>query len=206
MSEEKRMAGNYEILQSVHIGDREIVVGENPAATDGLPYMVAFYESNAILGRYYDVIGSDDFLEIMELYGQRIAEQAQRTRTELSTPKIQGIDNSPITAEGCTPISYDDNLNGKVIVIKPEVLRPEYRKATSQVKLCTGGFGAWPHSRGSAVYCTDVYTGRQSRYERGDVLGTLEPEDQPKWVRHYLTVLENQQKEKARQTEHKEAR
>lgn len=206
MSEEKRMAGDYEILQSVHIGDREIVVGENPAATDGLPYMVAFYESNAILGRYYDVIGSDDFLEIMELYGQRIAEQTQRTRTELSTPKIQGIDNSPITAEGCTPISYDDNLNGKVIVIKPEVLRPEYRKATSQVKLCTGGFGAWPHSRGSAVYCTDVYTGRQTRYERGDVLGTLEPEDQPKWVRHYLTGLENQQKEKARQTEQKEVR
>lgn len=29
MSEEKRMAGDYEIIQSVHIGDREIVVGEN---------------------------------------------------------------------------------------------------------------------------------------------------------------------------------
>lgn len=206
MNEEKRMAGDYEILQSVHIGDREIVVGENPAATDGPPYMVAFYESNAILGRYYDVIGSDDFLEIMELYGQRIAEQAQRTRTELSTPKIQGIDNSPITADDCTPIRHDDNLNGKVIVIKPEVLRPEYRKATSQVKLCTGGFGAWPHSRGSAVYCTDVYTGRQTRYERGDVLGTLEPEDQPQWVQHYLTVLENQQKEKQKQEPGKEAR
>lgn len=54
MSDEKRMAGDYEIIQSVQIGDREIVVGENPAATDGLPYMVAFYESNAIMGRYYD--------------------------------------------------------------------------------------------------------------------------------------------------------
>lgn len=196
MSEEKRMAGNYEIIQSVYIGDREIVVGENQADTDGLPYLVAYYESNAIIGRYYDAVGSDDFPEIMEIYGQRIMEQAQKTRAELSKPKIQGIDNRPITAEGCTPISYDDDLNEKVIVIKPEVLRPEYRRATSQLKLCTGGFGAYPHSRGSAVFCTEIYTGRQSRFERRDILGVLEPENQPQWVKHYLLVLQQAEKRK----------
>lgn len=196
MSEEKRMAGDYEIIQAVHIGDREIVVGENQADEQGLPYLVAYYESNAILGRYYDAIGSDDFTEIMEIYGQRIMEQAQKTRVELFAPKVQGIDNSPITAEGCTPISYDDDLNGKVIVIKPESLRPEYRRATSQIELCTGGFGAYPHSRGSAVFCTEVYTGRQSRFERRDVLGVLEPENQPKWVQHYLSVLQQAEKQK----------
>lgn len=37
MSEEKRMAGDYEIIQAVHIGDREIVVGENQADEQGLP-------------------------------------------------------------------------------------------------------------------------------------------------------------------------
>lgn len=196
MSDEKRMAGDYEIIQSVLIGDREIVVGENPADSDGLPYLVAYYESNAIIGRYYDAVGSDDFPEIMEIYGQRIMEQAQKTRAELSTPKMQGIDNSLITAEGCTPISYDDDLHGKVIVIKPEVLRPEYRRATSQLKLCTGGFGAYPHSRGSAVFCTEIYTGRQSRFERRDILGVLEPENQPKWVQHYLLVLQQADKQK----------
>lgn len=193
---EKRMAGDFEIIQAVHIGDREIVIGQNEADENGLPYMVGYYESNAILGRYYDVIGSDDFLEIMELYGQRIMEQSQKTRAELSSPKIQGIDNAPITAEGCTPISYDDDLHGKVIVIKPEVLRPEYRKATSQVKLCTGGFGASPHSRGTAVYCTEVYSGRQARFERQDILGVLEPENQPGWVQHYLLVLHQTEKQK----------
>ena len=196
MSEEKRMAGDYEIIQSVYIGDREIVVGENQANTDGRPYLVAYYESNAIMGRYYDAVGSDDFSEIMEIYGQRIMEQAQKTRAELSKLKIQGIDNSPITAEGCTRISYDDDLHGKVIVIKPEVLRPEYRRATSQLKLCTGGFGAYPHSRGSAVFCTEIYTGRQSRFERRDILGVLEPENQPKWVQHSLLVLQQAEKKK----------
>lgn len=204
MSEEKRMAGDYEIIQCVQIGDCEIVVGENMADENDLPYMVAYYESNAIMGRYFDAVGSDDFPEIMEIYGQRIMEQAQKTRAELSKPKIQGIDNGPITAEGCTPISYDDDLRGKVIVIKPEVLRPEYRRATSQLKLCTGGFGAYSHSRGSAVFCTEIYTGRQSRFERRDVLGVLEPENQPKWVQHYLLVL--QQNEMQKQASDKEAR
>ena len=96
------MAGDYEIIQAVHIGDREIVVGENQADEQGLPYLVAYYESNAILGRYYDAIGSDDFTEIMEIYGQRIMEQAQKTRVELSTPKVQGIDNSPRPAVSYT--------------------------------------------------------------------------------------------------------
>ena len=83
MSEEKRMAGDYEIIQAVHIGDREIVVGENQADEQGLPYLVAYYESNAILGRYYDAIGSDDFTEIMEIYGQRIMEQAQKKTEDM---------------------------------------------------------------------------------------------------------------------------
>ena len=194
MSDEKRMAGDYEIIQSVQIGDREIVVGENPAATDGLPYMVAFYESNAIMGRYYDAEGSNDFPEIMEIYGQRIMEQAQKTRVELSGPKIQGIDNTPITSEGCTPVSYDDDLHGKIIVIKPEVLRPEYRRATCQLKLCSGGFGASPNSRGSAMFCTDLYSGRESRFERRDVLGIMEPKQMPEWAKHYLSILHDKQK------------
>jgi hypothetical protein len=40
MSEAKRMAGPYEITHAIHIGDREIVLGENPADTDGTPVHV----------------------------------------------------------------------------------------------------------------------------------------------------------------------
>ncbi len=206
MNKEKRMADSYKIIQATFIGDREIIMGENPADTNGLPYMVAYYESNSIMGRYYDVVGSDDYLEIAELYGQRISKQAQKTRVELSRPKIQGINSSPITAKNCAPISYDDDLHGKVIVIKPEVLRPEYRRATSQLKLCTGGFGAYPHSRGTALYCTELYSGKEGRYERFDVLGVIEPEKLPKWAQHYLLLLQNQQAEKQKHALDKEAR
>ena len=34
MTQEKRMAGDYEITAAFHIGDKEVVMGENPANPD----------------------------------------------------------------------------------------------------------------------------------------------------------------------------
>lgn len=193
---EKRMAGDYEIIQAVHIGDREVVLGENPQDETGMKYMCAFCRQNALFAEYSEVMASDDFPEIVELFGQRVAEQAQKTHIELNKPRIQGIDDRPITAEGCTPISHEDDLHGKIVLIKPEVLRREYRRATRQLKLCMGGFGASPHSRGSACYCVDLYTGKESRYERMDVLGTIQSEDLPGWAKHGLTTIQQEQAQK----------
>lgn len=204
MSDEKRMAGDYEIIQAVQIGDREIVIGENPENRDGQKYMCACCTANELFARYDEVLASDDYPEIVKIYGERIAEQAEKTRVELITPKIQGIPNAALTAKDCTPVSYDDDLNGKVVVIKPEVLRREYRMATRQIKLCVGGFGASPHSRGSACYCVDLYSGKESRFERWDILGTLEPEKLPKWAE--LGLVDYRQRKKQQQKDVKEAR
>lgn len=193
MSEEKRMAGDYEILYAVEIGDREIVVGEAPERTDGQKYMCAFCLQNDIFARYDEVLASDNFPEIIGIFGQRIAEQAEKTRIALNGPKIQGIQNAPLTAGDCTPVSQDDDLNNRIVVIRQEVLRREYRRATNQIKLCVGGFGASPHSRGSACYCVDLYTGKTSRYERRDILGTIEPEQLPKWAKQELTEYRQRQ-------------
>ena len=189
MENEKRMAGEYEIIHAVQIGDREIVVGESPVDTNRQKYMTAFCEANELFARYDEVLVSNDYPEIMKHFGGRIAQQAEKTRAELFTPKFQGIDVSPITAETCTAITGKDDLNGKVIVIRPEVLRREYRRATNQVKFCTGGFGASPNSRGSACFCKDVYSGKESRYERRDVLGVLTPEQRPEWVKYGLESI-----------------
>ncbi len=204
MSDEKRMAGNYTIIQALHIGDREIVIGETPENQDGQKYMCAYCTANELFARYDEVLASNDYPEIVKIYGERVAEQAEKTRVELITPKIQGIPNAALTAKDCTPVSHDDDLNGKVVVIKPEVLRREYRMATRQIKLCVGGFGASPHSRGSACYCVDLYSGKESRFERWDILGTLEPEKLPKWAE--LGLVDYRQRKKQQQKDVKEAR
>ena len=191
MNENKRKAGDYEIIHAMHIGDQEIVVGENPAAAAGQMYMCAFCEQNEIFARYDEVLCSDDYAEVIGIYGQRVAEQAEKTRIELKGPKIQGIANAPITAAGCTPITSDDDLNGKVVVIRPDILRREYRRATNQVALCDGGFGASPRSRGSACYCVNLYTGKTSRFERRDILGILQDDQIPKWAQQGLQIYEH---------------
>ena len=204
MSEENRRAGDYTIIQALHIGDREIVIGENPENQDGQKYMCAFCTANELFARYDEVLVSDIYPEIVKIFGERVAEQAEKTRIELNAPKIQGIPNAPLTAKDCTPVSHDDDLNNKAVVIKPEVLRREYRMATRQIKLCVGGFGASPHSRGSACFCVDLYSGKESRFERRDILGTLEPEQLPEWAK--LGLMEYQQTQRQQQENTKEAR
>ena len=83
------------------------------------------------------------------------------------------------------------------------MLRPEYRRATSQLQLCTGGFGASPNSRGTACHCTELYSGKTSYFQRSDILGVIEPEKLPKWAKHYLEILrqEQQAEKKARDRE-----
>ena len=97
MSEEKRMAGDYEIIHAMHIGDTEIVVGENPIAAEGHRYMCGFCESNILFTRYDDIMASDDYPEIIGIYGQRVARHAEKTRAELNTPDLLGLDNGPVT-------------------------------------------------------------------------------------------------------------
>lgn len=64
MDQEKRMAGDYEIFQTIHIGDREVVLGENPWDETGMRYMCAFCQQNALFAEYSEVVGSDDFAEM----------------------------------------------------------------------------------------------------------------------------------------------
>ena len=200
---DKRMAGDYEIIHAFHIGDKEIVIGENIEADEDERYMCAFCEKNEIMERYSDLIASDDFCEVAKLYAERLAEQAEITRQVTFTPKFQGIDTTPLTVADCTPITADDYIKGKLIVIKQDALRHEYRMSTHQLKICTGGFGSHAHSRGSACFCVDLYSGEHSRFEREDVLGTIPEEQLPKWAklgldryRHELKTKYNVGKER----------
>lgn len=185
----KRMAGNYEITCSIFIGDKEIVLGENLQDTDGVPYMCAYCESNDIFARYYDAVGSSDYVEVVDTFGTRVKEQAEKTRVEMLQERICGIEDRVITAKDCRPITHADDLNNKVVVVKAEILRPEYRSIGHQLKLCNGGFGASPNSRGSACFCTDLRTGKESRFERWDILGVLDESALPQWAKEGLASI-----------------
>jgi hypothetical protein len=95
-----------------------------------------------------------------------------------------------LTAADCVPGGLDENLTGKVVVIKPTVLSPEYRTADHQLKIVQGGFGAEPNARGNAVFCKDLYSDKETRFERYDIAGVVDPAKLPQWAKDKLAYLE----------------
>lgn len=186
MQGEKRMAGEFEIIHALQIGAREVVVGVSPDQE----FMCAFCTENGILAGYTEVMVSDDYLEIMELYTKRLQGQIEAVRAQQKTLHI------PLEVLGgaqCFPLDDGDDITGKVVAIKPSSLRYEYRRADCQLILVTNGSGARGCSRGTSVYGINVFTGRRDgRWERQDVLGVVRQEYLPQWAKERLPVIERE--------------
>lgn len=101
-----------------------------------------------------------------------------------------------ITEADCIPDHYSKDINGKIIAIDPKVLKPEFQRADRQLYYVTGGFGASANSRGSAVFCTNLHTGKSTRYERMDVMGEIKPERLPEWAKEKAQELSNKKRNK----------
>lgn len=180
MATEKRMIENYEVISSVHIGDKEIVLAIDENNTYGEKYMTCFAERNELFERYTEGQVSDDYAEIVKIFGSRISNSAE---LHLESVKKLGIPISVITADDCIPDHYSKDINGKIIAIDVKHLRPEYQRADRQLYYVYGGFGANANSRGSAVFCTNLHTGKNTRIERMEVLGEVKPECMPEWAK-----------------------
>lgn len=192
MEKAKRTAGDYEIIQVFHLGDQEIVLGYDPNNKDGDTYMTAYCQSNELWRMYTDVKASPDYAEVMEIFATRLAQQAGAIRSQLQQETAVVLDNRPYTAArcktipGCKLMDYRDDLNEKIVIVRPDVLRREYQVASHQLMLCVGGFGASPNSRGSACYCVNLLSGKSSRFERSDILATLDRANLPEWAKKGL--------------------
>ena len=161
-------------------------------AKDNMYYMVADYENNGIFEKYNNALVSDSYTEILSIFTERINNGLAQIQEIEKT-----FSDKMITADMCDSIS-GKNLNGEIIVINADELYPEYRTQAYQIVRCTGGNGALANARGSAVFCEYFYTDRHARYERYDVLGTLNPEHYPEWLNKRLEV------EKVKKKSHKE--
>lgn len=177
-----RMVDGYEIKHAIYIGNKEILFGMDETKPDA-PYMVCDCTWDNPLGidRYDNAVGSADYFEIM-------TEFLARAQAQLEAVKAERVE-TPIplfTKEHCTPNDYSQSIENKVVVIRPECLLPEYRTAVKQLVLATGGFGTHGNARGRAVYTVNLYSGKEARWNREDILGILKPEFLPDWAAEKL--------------------
>ena len=156
--------------------------------------MVCYCDYNNPLSApwYTEAVGTDDYLEAMELFCDRVQAQVVLTRSEQEKFKF---DKTPFTAADCIPDKKNESIIGKVVVIDAEPKRYEYQHAAYQLVLADGGNGA-SGGRGQAVFGTCLATGERSRWERYDVLGEIRPERMPQWAKEALHTIKNQEKAK----------
>jgi len=180
----KREINGYEVKHAFKLGGTEIILAENPATAE--PYMVCTCSSNNSLG--ISIISSmavsADYLDAVHDFVARL--DAGVKQLESQRPLMPA---TVLTAADCVPGGMRGDLNGQVAVIKPERLAPEYRDATSQLVLVTGGFGASPQARGQAVYCTELLSKQEYRYDRGDIAGVISPDKMPGWAAKELAAI-----------------
>ena len=180
MDNEKRKVGDYTVLCAVNIGSREIILAENEQSANGERFLCCYGERNDIFEKFTECAVGDDYIDAALFFAERIKQDAERFREEVE--KLD-IPVTVITEADCIPDHYKNDINGKIIAINPAILKPEYQRADRQLYYVTGGFGASANSRGSAVFCKNLYDGRITRYERMDVLGEVKPERMPDWAK-----------------------
>ena len=185
--DEKRMAGGYEITHAIHIGNTEIVMGENPKAPEDERYMVADYKEKGILAQYVNCCASDDFVELAEVFAERLTEQIRQIKKQRDKTLCG---KKPIDRNEGALLPLADDIKGKVIVINADCLRPEYRSPINQLYLANSGNGTSMNARGTAVYCTNLYDKSDTRMERYDILGIMEPENLPEWAKKGLDEIQ----------------
>ena len=129
-----------------------------------------------------------DYLDVMREYTRRLGVALDSLGLDRVYRGSPTFDDSPIRAEDCFPEDMD--LKGQVIAVKARTLAPEYRVASHQLYIATGGFGCSPNARGRAVFCKNIYNDESVRFDRDGILGVVKPECIPAWAKEKIAKLQ----------------
>jgi hypothetical protein len=188
-NDEKRMIADtgYEVRQAFHINGKEILLAENQGAENGQFYLVCDYTEYEILGEYKQALTGSDYLDAVREFTERIGKEAAAVQTEINA---RGLPGKLFTSEDCHPHDYSESIEGKVVVIKPYVFSPEYRRGDNQLVLAVNGNGAIADPSGHAVYCYHLNNGEHTRFERYEVLGVIK--ELPDWAKESLARIRSE--------------
>ena len=146
------------------------------------------------LARFSGIEGTTEYTEAWELFIQRLQKQIEQVRAQRQEHHAPQL----LTEADCIRDSRAGDYEGKVLVMRPGVLRPEYWNAAHQLYFAVGGNGARAGSHGTKVFCINIYTGEHTYIRRTDVMGAVKPDRLPGWAKEKAAALrQDYQREKA---------
>ena len=90
--DDKRMIGDYTVLNSMYVGHKEIAICENQKAAKDERYLCCYIENVIVFERYTEALVSDDFAEIAQVYGERMLASTGMRVGELVKLNIADVD------------------------------------------------------------------------------------------------------------------
>ena len=190
-TEEKRKFGDYEVIQSVSLGETEIIVGECNYKEPR--YVCCNIQCSNLLQIPQNDVYDKNYIKIMREFSNRISERI----TELEKEAPQEI--KVILSEQCIPVNEFNNIAGKVVVISPDKLKREYQNERNQLYYAVSGNGTRLSSIGNAVFCYNLATKEQCRWERYDLLGVIKDEEIPQWAKEGLEAIKKMIADRSRE-------
>lgn len=174
----------YKEINKVQINHRLMILAEDSEIENR--YMVGEYTRDNPFGIWVNEWAgvTNDYIEALSEFTKRVQHNINCITTERGLrQRMSGVEGVILTAADCLSNGLNENIEDKLIIIKADVLSAEYRRSDYQLKIATGGFGCSPTARGNAVFCKDLYSGNESRFERSDVLGVADISRLPEWAK-----------------------
>lgn len=86
--------------------------------------------------------------------------------------------------------SEDSDYAGKLLILKPSVLKDEFKTSDYQLFYAESGFGCSPTASGRKVFGKFLKDGENTNFNRSDFLGVIKDECIPEWAAEKLAELE----------------
>jgi len=189
--EQEKVIDGYEIIHSIRLDATTHAVAQNIASEDESYRIYKIGSANVLgLADCETIHESNDYVKTMREYVRQLGAgldsvDLDRTYRGLSPT----FDDAPFKTADCLPDSSNLDYEGQVVAVKASALAPEYRAASHQLHIATGGFGCSPTSSGRAVYCTNIFDGKSCRFDRANILGVVKPDEIPPWAQDKIAKL-----------------
>ena len=86
------------------------------------------------------------------------------------------------------------NYEGKVLVLRGDVLKDQYKTPVDQLFLAESGFGCAPGARGRKIFGRCLKDGEETHFQRNEFIGILKMEYLPEWAKEKLNELQQPEK------------
>ena len=94
-----------------------------------------------------------------------------------------------------THCSDEENYEGRVLILRPYILKDEYKTPENQLFFATCGNGCDPDAIGTKVFGFFVSDGEETNYRRANFIGVMDDKFLPDWAKDKVAEYQNQESE-----------